>query len=277
MAAPNIQTIDLVATLRDISPNPTSDVTFTFVDESTGETSQLAAHKLVLACGSSVFMAQFYGPIQEKKDSIPVEDSTIGTFKIFLDVFYNKKVSLETMDYQLLGELFYLANKHYLDTLKDLIVQEVSARKLVSGQVLEVAKVAEEHAHLENFANALFQICSSFVKDNLEATLEMCNNAEVGEESSMTLHRLLARASRAKPRQARPPPALVCNNCKHVPCLDGQKLTEGNFVADSRISDILFEGETVKLDGSQVTFVDESTNDQIRYQFPIHQFKFCCE
>eukprot|EP00092_Neocalanus_flemingeri_P030009 GFUD01032579.1.p1 GENE.GFUD01032579.1~~GFUD01032579.1.p1 ORF type:complete len:340 (-),score=86.10 GFUD01032579.1:135-1091(-) len=210
MAAPNIQTIDLMATLRDISPNPTSDVTFTFVDESTGETSQLAAHKLVLACGSTVFMAQFYGPIQEKKDSIPVEDSTIGTFKIFLDVLYNKKVSLESMDYQLLGELFYLANKHYLDTLKDAIVQEVSARKLVSGQVLEVAKVAENHAHLEKFANALFQICSSFVKDNPEATLEMCNNEEVGEENSMTLHRLLARASRAKPRQSRPEREVEC-------------------------------------------------------------------
>eukprot|EP00092_Neocalanus_flemingeri_P040345 GFUD01043940.1.p1 GENE.GFUD01043940.1~~GFUD01043940.1.p1 ORF type:complete len:281 (+),score=83.86 GFUD01043940.1:66-908(+) len=280
MAATNIQTIDLVVTLRDISPNPTSDVTFTFVDQSCGKTSEILAHKLVLACGSTVFMAQFYGPSKEQKDSIPVEDSSSSAFKVFLDVLYNKKVSLKSMKFQLLGELFYLANKYYLDSLKDSIVQEVSSRKLVTGQVLEVAKVAENHAHLEKFANALFQICSSVVKDNHEATLEMCNNEEVGEENSFTLHRLLARASRAKPRQSRPQQAPVCNNCKHVPCLHGEKLTEGNFVANSQVSFSTSRSKfkTVKLDGSHVTFVRvDGGNPNIHFQFHITNFKFCCE
>eukprot|EP00092_Neocalanus_flemingeri_P102866 GFUD01131584.1.p1 GENE.GFUD01131584.1~~GFUD01131584.1.p1 ORF type:complete len:184 (+),score=43.81 GFUD01131584.1:1-552(+) len=183
------------------------------------------------------------------------------------------------MDYQLLGELFYLANKHYLDTLKDSIVQEVSARKLVSGQVLEVAKVAEEYAHLEKFANALFQICSSFVKDNLEATLEMCKNEAVGEENSCTLHRLLARASRAKPRQSRPQPAPDCNYCKQVPCLNGEKLTEGNFVADSQVAFPTSRQKlkTVKLDGSQVTFVNVDGDPNKHYRSHVIHFKYCCE
>eukprot|EP00092_Neocalanus_flemingeri_P021797 GFUD01023646.1.p1 GENE.GFUD01023646.1~~GFUD01023646.1.p1 ORF type:complete len:271 (-),score=52.01 GFUD01023646.1:56-868(-) len=233
MVDPNFQTTGLVASLRDVSPRPTCDISFTFSDKTTGEKSELFAHKLILACGSPVFMAQFYGDIKEEKDSIPVEDSSIEAFKVFLDVLYNKKVPLKDMDFQFLGEFFYLADKYHLDLLKNSIVREVSSRKIVVEEVLEAAKVAEIYAPLEEFSNSLHQICSSFVRDNLERVLEVFEDEEVGEDSSRILHRLMARASRSKPK---PPPVPTCKNCKHEPCLNGQTLIKKNFVASASIS-----------------------------------------
>eukprot|EP00092_Neocalanus_flemingeri_P037812 GFUD01041162.1.p1 GENE.GFUD01041162.1~~GFUD01041162.1.p1 ORF type:complete len:281 (-),score=48.41 GFUD01041162.1:53-895(-) len=280
MAVPNIQTVDLVATIRDISPNPTSDVSFTFVDQSTGEKSELLAHKLVLACGSSVFMAQFYGSIKEKEDSIPVEDSSMTTFKVFLDILYNKKVLLKSMDYQLLGELFYLADKHLLDPLKDAIIEEVSTRKMVTEQVLEGAKVAETHAHLSKFSEALFEVCSSFLKDNPESALEMCDNEEVSEENSLPLHRLMARANRTK-QKSTAPPAPNCSNCEHDPCLHEEQLTADNFVKGTSVCvyeifpwSVVYK--TVKLEGSRVTCVHISNNSTSRTR-DIATLKFCCK
>eukprot|EP00092_Neocalanus_flemingeri_P015564 GFUD01016847.1.p1 GENE.GFUD01016847.1~~GFUD01016847.1.p1 ORF type:complete len:299 (-),score=63.36 GFUD01016847.1:101-934(-) len=277
MTVPNIQTIDLVATIRDISPNPTCDVSFTFVDQTTGETSTLSAHKLVLACGSPVFMTQFYGPIREKKDCIPIEDSCFDTFKVFLDILYNKKVLLKDMDFQVLGELFYLANKYFLDMLKDSIVQEVLSRKIVTEQVLEVAKVAEANVHLEKFSDALYQICNSFLSDNAESAMEICDNEEVGEENSFTIHRMLARVNRTK--KSTPPPAPGCDNCKHGPCLNEEMLTINNFVAGSLIGyidydDDDFKRRAVQHDGSQVTYTFNDT-DKL-FVADISRFKFRC-
>eukprot|EP00092_Neocalanus_flemingeri_P013501 GFUD01014560.1.p1 GENE.GFUD01014560.1~~GFUD01014560.1.p1 ORF type:complete len:264 (-),score=43.37 GFUD01014560.1:123-854(-) len=226
MVDPNIQTIDLVSSIRDVSPCPTCDISFSFSDETTGEKSELFAHKLILACGSPVFMAQFYGLIKERKDSIPIEDSSIEAFKVFLDVLYNKKVPLNDMDFPFLGELFYLADKYRLTLLKSSIVQEVSSRKMVAEKVLEAAKLAEIYAPLEQFSNSLHQICSSFVRDNLEGVLGVFEDEEVGEESSRILHRLMARASRSKPK---PPPVPICKNCNHDACLNGEELTKKNF------------------------------------------------
>ena len=62
---------------------------------------ELLAHKLVLAFGSEVFMAQFCGPSKE-------------AFKMLLDLMYNKKVNYENLVFQLFADLFNLANK-FLD------------------------------------------------------------------------------------------------------------------------------------------------------------------
>eukprot|EP00092_Neocalanus_flemingeri_P065133 GFUD01079129.1.p1 GENE.GFUD01079129.1~~GFUD01079129.1.p1 ORF type:complete len:311 (-),score=78.63 GFUD01079129.1:64-996(-) len=200
MVDPNIQTIDLVASICGISsPHPTFDVSFTFVDDTTGEKGEIFAHKLILACGSSVFMAQFYGSSKEEKDSIPVEDSSVEVFQVFIAILYNKKVTFEDMDFQQLGELFHLADKYLLYKLQNAIVQEVSSRKIVAEEVIEAVKVAEVHTPLGKFSNALHQICSSFVRDNPKSVLQIFNAEEVGEESSLTLHRLMLRASRSKP------------------------------------------------------------------------------
>jgi len=231
MTDPNIQTIDLVTKLRysDINPDPTCDVTFSFQNQSTGQKSQLFAHKLILACGSPVFMTQFFGSFEEK-DPVPIEDSSIEAFRVLLDILYNKKVPLECLEFQFLGEISYLAKKYHLNILEDSIAQEVSSRKMTIAKLLEAAKVAESNAHLEMFSNSLYLICSTFVKENPESVLEVFDQEEIGEENSYTLHRLMVRAKRTK---LNPPP--ICDNCKQNPCLHGQVLSRNNFVAGALV------------------------------------------
>merc|ERR1719186_1275153 len=153
--------------------------------------------------------------MKEEKDSIPIKDSSVEAFKILLDTVYNLKISLVGLDYNLLAELFYLAGKYHLDLWKESIVNEVSTRQMVSGKVLEAAKVAENNVHLDTFSDSLYQQCSMFVENNPESVFEISKAFEVGEENSFTLHRLLARAKRTakKPRDSS-----TCENCKHDPC-----------------------------------------------------------
>ena len=233
MATPNIQTIDL-ANFLESSPMPTTDVKFTFEDKNSGEKLELHAHKLVLVIGSEVFMAQFYGPHKEERDTIPVEDSSYDTFKILLELLYNKKVSLENLSFNLLAELYYLANKLLMDKMKDSIIQEVSSRKLVSGNLLEAAAVAEDKVLLERFSESLYQVCINFVNENVRSVFDIFDSLAPGEASSLALHRLMAKASRIQPIQQAEPP--VCENCKHSPCIHGQDFTKDNFVKKDKIT-----------------------------------------
>eukprot|EP00092_Neocalanus_flemingeri_P007311 GFUD01007897.1.p1 GENE.GFUD01007897.1~~GFUD01007897.1.p1 ORF type:complete len:279 (-),score=52.61 GFUD01007897.1:20-856(-) len=231
MAYQNIQTIDL-AMIRENSPNPTCDIKFTFLDQATGLTSELPAHKLILAFGSEVFMRQFFGTLPEEKDTIPIEDSSVQVFRIFLDILYNKKISLEAFDFQLLADLYYLAEKYHQECLKDSIVKEVSARKIVSGNLLKVAKIAETNSHLEPFSTSLFNICCVFLRESDHETIwDIFEKEDVGEENSCTLHRLMASVKRSKPN-----PPDICKNCQHKPCLDGKELTKLNFVTGAYVS-----------------------------------------
>jgi len=262
MSDPNIQTIDL-ASVRETCPNPTCDVKFLIVNQNTGEETEVLAHKLILSFGSPVFMRQFYGTMKEEKDSIPVKDSSVEAFRILLDIIYNKKVSLTGLDFKLLAELFYLAEKYHLDLWKDSIVKEVSSRKMVSGHVLEAAKVAENNVHLDKFSDTLYELCSVFVKDNPGSIFEISDIEEVGEDTSFTLHRLLARANRTNPTP--PPPSPNCDNCKHDPCLHGQGLSKNNFVVGAKINikkldNYNYTRRTVKLVGSRVDYVRVEDN-----------------
>ena len=137
-------------------------------------------------------MTQFYGPMREQRDSIPVEDSSVEAFQFILNIFYNKKVLLKGVTYQLLGELFYLSEKYHLNKFQEAILIEVSSRKIVPENLLEAAKVAESNYHLEKFSSCLHQICSQFVNDDVARVLEVFNKEEVGEENSCILHRLMA-------------------------------------------------------------------------------------
>jgi len=232
MAIPNIQTIDL-AQFRETSPTPTSDIKFTFEDKKSGAKLELHAHKLVLAVGCEVFMAQFYGLHPEDGDTIPVEDSSYDAFKILLELLYNKKVSFENLGFSLLAELYTLADKLLLDKIKDSIIQEVSSRKLVSGKLLEAAIVAEDQVLMGRFSEALYQVCVKFVNENIRSVYEIFDSLAPGE-ASFSLHRLMAKANRISPIQQDEPP--VCENCKHSPCLHGQVVNKGNFVTKSKVT-----------------------------------------
>jgi len=227
MAIPNFQTIDL-ASIRENSPQPTSDVKFIFANQDSGEKLELDAHKLILAFGSEVFMTQFFGSFKEDRDIIPVEDVSFEAFKIFLDVLYNKKISLRHACFKILAELYYLADKYLMAEMKELIIKKVSSRKMFSGKLIEAAKVAEENAHMEKFSESILHICSTFIKDDLKSVLNIFHREEAGSENSLILHRLLGKASQILSE--------ICENCEHSPCLRGEQVTEDNFVQNAQVN-----------------------------------------
>lgn len=65
-----------------------TDVSFVF------ETEVVPAHKFILATGSSVFKAMFYGPLRSESNKITIEDATADEFKQFLQFFYIEEVHL---------------------------------------------------------------------------------------------------------------------------------------------------------------------------------------
>eukprot|EP00092_Neocalanus_flemingeri_P025680 GFUD01027841.1.p1 GENE.GFUD01027841.1~~GFUD01027841.1.p1 ORF type:complete len:284 (+),score=64.03 GFUD01027841.1:59-853(+) len=198
MAASNMQTIDLAHIRKSCLTQctPTSDVKFTFVDQNTGQCLELYAHKLILAFGSEVFMAQFYGTLKEKRDIIAVDDSSFDAFKTLLDLMYNKKVTLKEMSFMFLAELFYLAHKFLMDKLQDFIINEVYTRKITSEQLLEAATVAENHKQLGRFSESVYGICVMFIRVNIESVFEIFDSEEAGGANSLILHRLMAEGNR---------------------------------------------------------------------------------
>ena len=117
MYIPNIQIIDLAAFLEQ---NPEmAYVKFSFTTSDSKEEKELAACKLILSCGSPVFRTQFFGSIKNQ-DFINVKDASFDAFKTFLDIFYNTNVIWDELSFDLLGEVFYLAEKYHMDPLKNI-------------------------------------------------------------------------------------------------------------------------------------------------------------
>eukprot|EP00092_Neocalanus_flemingeri_P061876 GFUD01074549.1.p1 GENE.GFUD01074549.1~~GFUD01074549.1.p1 ORF type:complete len:241 (+),score=49.89 GFUD01074549.1:56-724(+) len=198
MAASNMQTIDLSNIHKSCLTQctPTSDVKFTFVDQNTGQCLELYAHKLILAIGSEVFMAQFYGTLKEEREIIAVEDSSFDAFKTLLEVLYNKKVSLQEKSFLFPAELFYLADKFLMDKLQDFIIKEVSTRKITSEELLEAASVAENHKQLERFSESVSGACVMFIRENIESVFKIFDGEEAEGANSRILHRLMAENNR---------------------------------------------------------------------------------
>ncbi|XP_014248606.1 BTB/POZ domain-containing protein 6 isoform X2 [Cimex lectularius] len=67
----------------------------TFVVGSTGHTQRIPAHKYVLATGSSVFYAMFYGGLAENKEQIEVPDVEPLAFLTMLKYLYCDEICLE--------------------------------------------------------------------------------------------------------------------------------------------------------------------------------------
>lgn len=77
-----------------------------FIFESTGD--RIPAHKLLLASGSDVFDAMFYGPLREESD-IKMVDVSADAFKEFLQFFYFSRVPLSIEN---VADVMYLGKKY---------------------------------------------------------------------------------------------------------------------------------------------------------------------
>lgn len=64
-----------------------------FVFESNGTTERIPAHKILLASGSEVFEAMFFGSLKEEGE-IKIVDASCAAFKQFLRLFYFNHMEL---------------------------------------------------------------------------------------------------------------------------------------------------------------------------------------
>lgn len=123
----------------------TADVYFVF-NSNTDKRIRVAAHKNILAKGSSVFESMFYGGITEEGD-VEIVDASVDGFKEFLQFFYVNKVEL-TMEN--IAEVLNLANKYNVN------------------ECLNVCdKMLEENATLQNLCNGL-QLATTFERNELK-------------------------------------------------------------------------------------------------------------
>lgn len=123
----------------------TADVFFVF-NANNDKRVRIAAHKNILAKGSSVFESMFYGGIVEDGD-VEIVDASLDGFKEFLQFFYVDKVKL-TMEN--VAEVLNLANKY--DVIECLNVCD---------------KMLEENASLQNLCDGL-QLSITFERNELK-------------------------------------------------------------------------------------------------------------
>ncbi|KAI1295615.1 BTB/POZ domain-containing protein 1 [Halotydeus destructor] len=81
----------------------------------------IGAHKMILALGSSVFKAMFYGPLAEQ-DSVAISDVSPATFKKMLEFIYTDSTEL-TGDNVM--EVLYIAKKYDVTGLMEACVQKI--------------------------------------------------------------------------------------------------------------------------------------------------------
>ena len=112
-----------------------SDVKFVVpVSEAESETRKtIPAHKLVLAIGSPVFYAMFYGQLAEAKDCVELPDCEYDSLLEFLRYLYSDKANLTGSNVM---RVLYLANKYMVPSLaekcSEYLRENLSAANVIS-------------------------------------------------------------------------------------------------------------------------------------------------
>jgi len=202
------------------------DVTFILTELGSSSCSEVHANKAVLASLSEVFETQFFGSVPSD-NTIRVEDTNFDAFKIFIDILYNVKQDVTQFSFQLLGDLFYLAEKYQVKAVKTAIVKTVKSINLESHEVLEALKIAETFSHLKEFAETLEGICTKFASGS--KVLELFRKSEVNEECSFKLHELMIKVGKKENEH-------YCENCYQHPCINDSALSRENFVPNAYIA-----------------------------------------
>ena len=130
---------------------------------------ELKAHKYLLASVSSVFRAQFFGKLAEIKDVIDIKESSYFAFKFFLEYIYTGS-SVFSGDYDLIDviEIFNLAEKYDIQTLKNVIPVKLHDFEIEEDNVMDVIRISEMFQHFNPISKLLQSRCADFLKLRLK-------------------------------------------------------------------------------------------------------------
>ena len=194
-----------IASLLDSECDIPFDVHFEIEDDDGNKLETLGGHKALLALKSPVFKAMLFGPMKESGKVVKIKGTTVFAFKTLL--FYIHEVEEEwwpwTIDVHELVRIVDLAQRFNLAGLKrKAIGHVVRVFSFPKEQLLEVARVAEEHHMHTDLSESLLQECAGFVIALVETPEDF--NGMVKEwsqgspEETGTALRLLARVDQRK-------------------------------------------------------------------------------
>uniref|UniRef100_A0A336LVL1 CSON001176 protein n=1 Tax=Culicoides sonorensis TaxID=179676 RepID=A0A336LVL1_CULSO len=143
-----------------------TDVTFQCLDQTL--TSNIRAHKLVLAAASDVFEVMFFGSfsqnIEKNNGIVEVSDVRGPIFHLLLSAIYGLKIEITTEN---VFDLMYAAHKYQCKDVIDMIEKHVCKIGINSENVLKYF----ENALL--FSSSYIQkACVKFIQENTMAVLE---------------------------------------------------------------------------------------------------------
>lgn len=153
-----------------------SDVCFVFLDDDGSENERIPAHKLILAAGSDVFDAMFYGPLHENNE-VKIVDSTASAFKEFLQFFYRGKLQLTSEN---LPDVANLCKKYQVDDA--LKICETLIKSSISIDEMCCRYGIAKHLDLDDLRNYCHEKIQENTPDILKsASFLASNHALVGE------------------------------------------------------------------------------------------------
>ena len=143
-----------------------SDVKFLVresVDDVSGRKQVLPAHRFVLAIGSPVFEAMFYGDLAETKDTIELPDCDYGSLLELFRFMYSDEVNLSGSN--VMGVL-YLAKKYVVSSLSDECTEYLK-ENLDSSNVLSILSCAQTYEE-----KSLEEECWKVIDEQTEAVVK---------------------------------------------------------------------------------------------------------
>ena len=117
---------------------------------------EIEAHRIILALGSEVFRAQFFGSISQA-NQIEIDQWSYKSFKIFIDTFYNS-VNLGKCRMRILSDLYCLSDYYSVPELQTASLSVLSKASFINQDIAEAAHIATVTQNLyPALAEALFQ------------------------------------------------------------------------------------------------------------------------
>ena len=143
-----------------------SDVKFV-VPVTSGEsesTKVIPAHKFVLAIGSPVFFAMFYGQMAETKDSIELPDCDYDSLLEFFRFLYCDEVTLSESNVM---QVMYLANKYMVPSLVEKCT-EYLRNNLTAANVFSILPYAQKFQD-ENLEERCWKVIEIFTEEAVKS------------------------------------------------------------------------------------------------------------
>ena len=163
----------------EVSCGVPHDVKFLF----SSERKEITAHKVVLAIASDVFKTEFFGHVKEPKNEIEIVDVSFEAFKTMLEFIYNIKHNWLTKGLRFLAEMYYLAEKYILDTLKREILGFLRWARIAPKDVMKVSMTADKFSFLEPFSDLLYQISLQCIEKHFKGSYKEARNCFMSAKS----------------------------------------------------------------------------------------------